>query len=628
MPAETAGLSLGPLLLGGTGTLLLAALLVSRLESAAGRLRTMLGRWAPVRAGLGRIRRAQERMAAKPDATADLTIYLFGSLVVLIFGTWALAAALQFERTGVAAFDAPVASYMASAQSRAMSTVMSWLTVLGGLPAVPAVTLVAGLLLIRRARSFAPGVFLAGLVLVGQLVKWVLRELIARATPADLTRAESLANFPSGHVLAAVTLYGGIAFLVARRTGRWALKTWVWSAAILIVSGVAVSRLYLGAHTATDVAGGLVIGSLLLVLGVLGLNGWEGLGRSEPLRRARNRVAGRALRWSLIVVSLGLIIQVVLLALPGIQESAGVLRDVRPSLVVLAVVLQVGANGALAQMYRRTAECFGGFLRYRQALAISMGTFTVSRVIPGGAATAGLFMAQALTRTGMPAAGAISSALVGGVVRMAVLGIVVFVGAFATLFKGDLPDAYLIGVPIFLSLIAAAGILVIRMARSRAAVEAVFGSVERAAGVFKVRVDLSGPVGVVQEVVRTLPPVRRLVVPGSWAAASWLLDATSLWLLFRGFDYFVHPGVVLVGFGVANLVNTVPITPGGVGLVEAGLAGAFVAFGVPAGVAVITVLAYRLVSHWLPVAAGVPAYLRGVGRGPSGSLDSGSQVKV
>lgn len=618
----------GLLLSLGAAIVMLAALLITRGEAIARRLRIGLAGWAPVRAGLGRLRRAGDRMVAKPDATADLTIYLFGSLVLLVAGTGAAAVALQYGRNGVSVFDTPVGRYMEAAQTDMTGAVMGRLTSLGGLPIVPVVTVVAGLILVRRVRSFAPAVFLLGLVLVGQLVKWVLRELLSRAAPADPTRIEALASFPSGHVLAAVTLYGGIAFLIARRSESWAVKTWAWTAAILIVLGVSASRLYLLAHTASEVVGGLVIGSLLLLLGVLGLNGWEGLGRSEPLRRARNRVAGRALRWSLIVVSLGLIIQVVLLALPGIQESAGVLRDVRPALVILAVVLQVGANGALAEMYRRTTECFGGSLRYRQALGISMGTFTVSRIIPGGAATAGLFMAQALTRSGLPAAGAISSALVGGVVRMAVLGIIVFLGAFATMFKGDLPDAYLVGVPVFLVVIAAAGVVVVRMARSRAAVEAAFRSVERLVGVFGVRIDLSGPLGVVKEVVRTLPPVRKLLLPGSWAAANWLLDATSLWLLFRGFDYFVHPGVVLVGFGVANLINTVPITPGGVGLVEAGLAGAYVAFGVPTGVAVITVLAYRLISHWLPVAAGVPAYLRGVGSGPSGSLDSGSQVKA
>ena len=69
------------------------------------------------------------------------------------------------------------------------------------------------------------------------------------------------------------------------------------------------------------------------------------------------------------------------------------------------------------------------------------------------------------------------------------------------------------------------------------------------------------------------------------------------------------------------LGNLLPL-PGGVGGVEGGMIGAFVAFGEPAGVAVVAVLAYRLVSFWLPTVVGGPAYLalrRALAPGPGGS---------
>jgi uncharacterized protein (TIRG00374 family) len=51
----------------------------------------------------------------------------------------------------------------------------------------------------------------------------------------------------------------------------------------------------------------------------------------------------------------------------------------------------------------------------------------------------------------------------------------------------------------------------------------------------------------------------------------------------------------------------IPITPGGLGFVEAGLTSMLVLAGVPAGAASLAVLAYRLVSYWLPLAAGAIA---------------------
>ena len=50
--------------------------------------------------------------------------------------------------------------------------------------------------------------------------------------------------------------------------------------------------------------------------------------------------------------------------------------------------------------------------------------------------------------------------------------------------------------------------------------------------------------------------------------------------------------------------------PGGVGGVEGGMIGAFAAFGVDAGLAVVAVLVYRAFAFWLPTVPGAIAYFR------------------
>jgi uncharacterized protein (TIRG00374 family) len=52
----------------------------------------------------------------------------------------------------------------------------------------------------------------------------------------------------------------------------------------------------------------------------------------------------------------------------------------------------------------------------------------------------------------------------------------------------------------------------------------------------------------------------------------------------------------------------IPITPGGLGFVEAGLAATLTLAGVSSGDAVLATLAYRLVSYWLPLVLGPIAY--------------------
>lgn len=68
------------------------------------------------------------------------------------------------------------------------------------------------------------------------------------------------------------------------------------------------------------------------------------------------------------------------------------------------------------------------------------------------------------------------------------------------------------------------------------------------------------------------------------------------------------PSLVLLAYAAANIITLFPITPGGLGLVEASLASLLILAGVPSSSAFLATLAYRLASYWLPLAAGLPAY--------------------
>lgn len=361
--------------------------------------------------------------------------------------------------------------------------------------------------------------------------------------------------------------------------------------------------------------GGTSMAAGLLIIFVLGLV--LTIQRHKARQGSRPELAGRVVRWSVITVSIGILVHVVGLALPGIKESAGALRQINPTFVVLALALEVLSLGALAQVYLHSVRTLGGALTYRKALKISMSGFTVSRVLPGGGATAGLFMARSLTTRGVPAAPAASAVFVAGALGMAVLGSIVIGGALATMFTGELPRSYQIGIPVAAAGVFAAGLVVVRMLRSRAVRSHVLSSIERILRLVSTNISLDKPAAFLDDVAETLPPLRRLAATARWSALNWLTDAEVLWVLFAAFGEWVHPGVVLVGYGAAHLLNALPITPGGLGLVEAGLSATYVAFGVPPSVALTTVLVYRLISFWLPVAAGVPAYLSSAGRRPA-----------
>ena len=99
---------------------------------------------------------------------------------------------------------------------------------------------------------------------------------------------------------------------------------------------------------------------------------------------------------------------------------------------------------------------------------------------------------------------------------------------------------------------------------------------------------------------------RRLGLLG--AVAYWGFDIAVLGLCFRAFGTGVPVAVLVMGYFLGTLGSLLPL-PGGIGGVEGGMIGAFVAFGLPADRALIGVLAYRAISFWLPTLPGVFGYV-------------------
>jgi uncharacterized membrane protein YbhN (UPF0104 family) len=89
----------------------------------------------------------------------------------------------------------------------------------------------------------------------------------------------------------------------------------------------------------------------------------------------------------------------------------------------------------------------------------------------------------------------------------------------------------------------------------------------------------------------------------------WAFDVSVLAACFRAFGGSPPGGVVVMAYFTGMIANLLPF-PGGLGGVEGGMIGAFLAFGVDAGLAVAAVLAYRAFAYWLPMIPGAIAYVR------------------
>jgi uncharacterized protein (TIRG00374 family) len=85
----------------------------------------------------------------------------------------------------------------------------------------------------------------------------------------------------------------------------------------------------------------------------------------------------------------------------------------------------------------------------------------------------------------------------------------------------------------------------------------------------------------------------------------WAFDFMTLLAALAAVSASPSPGLVLLAFCAAQVLAQIPLTPGGLGFVEAGLTGMLTLAGVSPGDAVLATFAYRLFSYWLPLPLGL-----------------------
>ena len=85
-------------------------------------------------------------------------------------------------------------------------------------------------------------------------------------------------------------------------------------------------------------------------------------------------------------------------------------------------------------------------------------------------------------------------------------------------------------------------------------------------------------------------------------------DYLCLLAALRATGSHPRPSLILVAYAAAGIIGMIPVTPGGLGIVEASLTGLLVLAEVNSSQAVLATLTYRLASYWAPLLAGPIAY--------------------
>jgi uncharacterized protein (TIRG00374 family) len=280
--------------------------------------------------------------------------------------------------------------------------------------------------------------------------------------------------------------------------------------------------------------------------------------------------------------------------------------------VAAAIVAQAVSLACYALLYRRVLASLGARLRFRLAAEVTLSTFLISHVTPFGSATGTLLNVSTLEAEGIAASTtgeAIGlTSLVSTVALIALFG----TGLVATAGR-HVSATYLRIAGIALVLV----VLVLAIAFGVGAHPGIAErAVRRAAGWARHLRPSIDPEKAAQTskrlvvLARSALTGRAFLESYGFASADLLFDLLSLDLMFLAFRYQPGFGPLAVAYGAANIASAIPITPGGLGVIEVTLVAITAGFGAPRATAVIAVLGYRVVNYWLPLLPGAVAYLR------------------
>lgn len=276
------------------------------------------------------------------------------------------------------------------------------------------------------------------------------------------------------------------------------------------------------------------------------------------------------------------------------------LSRVRWGWLAVAGALEALSMGPFARLQRWLLRAGGARLGFWRMVGISLAGNAIGTSLPGGAAWSVVWVFRQLRRRGADSALTVWALVMAGVLSGVTLFVLLVTGLWLAGARGPLevlrwPTLGVVG----LGVVALCAALAVRGRAPTARVAALAGRLATALRRW--------PAGVsALDAARDLP-VRLSAVfvhPGSWvkvvafAAANWLLDLASLVTCILAVRGAVPWRGILVVYAMAEIAASLPVTPGGIGVVDGSMVLLLDAYGSHTAVALAAVALYRVLSFW------------------------------
>jgi uncharacterized protein (TIRG00374 family) len=276
-----------------------------------------------------------------------------------------------------------------------------------------------------------------------------------------------------------------------------------------------------------------------------------------------------------------------------------------------AVVFTLLSFGGYVMMFRGIFVSAGSRIDWQASYEITMAGLAATRLFAAGGAGGIALTAWALRRAGMPRRQVADKTLAFLILTYAAYMVALVVcgfGLYFGLFHGPAPFGITV-VPAIFGLVATG--LALALARVPPDLQRRLEGFARRGGRLAriAQRTANAPAAFSAGMREALCHVRERDPALLGSIVYWGFNIATLWACFHAFGDPPPLAVIVQGFFVGFLGNLLPL-PGGIGGVDGGMIGAFAAFGVPLPLVVPAVLAYRVLTFWLPTIPGAIAYFQ------------------
>lgn len=316
----------------------------------------------------------------------------------------------------------------------------------------------------------------------------------------------------------------------------------------------------------------------------------------------------RPVRLTVKLVALSAVIWFFVLPLiPGMRKAADELSRVNPALLVLGLALQVAALFCYSLLTKAALGDGGHVISRPRLFRIQMSTKALSSIVPGGSAAGSGLAYRLMTLSGVQGPDAGFALATAGLGSAVMLNVILWVGLIVSIPIRGVNQWYAWAALAGIVIMGIAAALVFGLMEGQGRAERVLRWIARKFGLNEDRAGAA--IRQVGGRLEDLVADRQLLIRvAAWAAANWLLDAASLWVFLRAFGHSLDIDALIVAFGLANVFAVIPITPGGLGIIEGIYIPTLVGFGLTRAEATLGVISYRVAQYWFPILLGGVLY--------------------